>query len=278
MGRTFKLLEKGLKEAIALKQESQELEAYPSFLRELKEKIQTHQLSAASALNQELIRLYWEIGKSINQKQEKEGWGSKIINRLSKDLQQSFPGIKGFSTRNLKYMRLFARSYVDIEVVKFVACVPWGHNMVLLDKLDNQTDRLWYARKTLENGWSRSILEMWLDSKLHLREGKAISNFHCALPKPQSDLANQVLKDPYCFDFLSLSDKYTEREVEEGLLENIQKFLIELGAGFAFVGRQYPVTVDDTDYFIDLLFYHLKLRCYYVIDLKADKFMPEHVG
>ncbi len=241
---------------------------YKAFLKEIKEKILSSQVKAALAVNRELITLYWEVGSRIHLKQKSEGWGAKTIENLAKDLKTSFPDMQGFSSRNLKYMVHFAREYPDFAIgQQVVAQIPWGHNILLLQKLTSLEERFWYANKTIENGWSRNVLLHWLDSDLYKREGKAITNFQTTLPSPQSDLAHQTLKDPYCFDFLALKEKFNEKELESGLLEHTQQFLLELGAGFAFVGRQYPLKISDKEFVLDLLFYHLKLRCFVVVEL-----------
>lgn len=252
---------------------------YKTFLKEIKERILSSQIKAAVAINRELITLYWEIGTTVYQKQKSEGWGAKTIEKLAEDLKSSFPGMQGFSHRNLKYMVHFAREYPDYVIgQQVVAQIPWGHNILLLQKLETVEERLWYANKTIENGWSRNVLLHWLESGLHKRQGKAITNFQTTLPSPQSDLAHQTLKDPYCFDFLTLKEQFNEKELEYGLLEHIQKFLLELGAGFAFVGRQYPLAVSDKEFLLDLLFYHLKLRCFVVVELKAKEFTARDAG
>lgn len=205
--------------------------------------------------------------------------GAKTIETLAKDLKSSFPDMKGFSLTNIKYMVQFAKEYPDFVISQqVVGQIPWGHNVLLLQKLKSIQDRLWYADKTIEHGWSRSVLLHWLDSGLHKREGRAITNFQNTLPSPQSDLAHQTLKDPYCFDFLTLRDKHDEKELESGLLDHVQKFLLELGTGFSLIGRQIPLTIGDQDFYIDLLFYHYKLRCFIVVELKAADFKPEFVG
>ena len=252
---------------------------YKIFLHEIKERILFSQHKAAIAVNRELISLYWEIGSRVHLKQKNEGWGAKTIENLAKDLKSAFPDMKGFSPRNLKYMVHFAKEYPDLAIgQQLVAQIPWGHNILLLQKLTSLEERLWYANKTIENGWSRNVLLHWLDSSLYRREGRAITNFQVTLPSPQSDLAHQTLKDPYCFDFLALKEKFDEKELESGLLEHTQKFLIELGAGFAFVGRQYPLRVSDKEFLLDLLFYHLHLRCFVIVELKAKEFTPKDVG
>ncbi|NGX53476.1 MAG: hypothetical protein K1000chlam4_00188 [Chlamydiae bacterium] len=252
---------------------------YKSFLKEIKERILSSQVKAAVAVNRELITLYWEIGTALHKKQQKEGWGSKTVEKLANDLKSSFPNMKGFSTRNIRFMVQFAREFNEYEIVKqLVSQIPWGHNILLLQKLETLEERLWYANKTIENGWSRNVLLHWLDSGLHKRQGKAVTNFTKTLPAPQSDLANQTLKDPYCFDFLTLRKKHDEQELELGLLDHIQKFLLELGAGFSFVGRQVHLEVGGQDFYVDLLFYHFKLRCFVVVELKATDFKPEFAG
>lgn len=202
-----------------------------------------------------------------------------MIDRLAHDLRTAFPEMKGFSPRNLKYMRAFAEAWPDAEIVQQVAAqLPWGHNLVLLDRLKAPTERLAYARAAIEYGWSRNVLNIHIETRLLERTGKAVTNFDQRLPAPQSDLAIESLKDPYRFDFLGLGEKAQEREIEKALVQHVTDFLLELGAGFAFVGRQVLLNVGGEEFFIDLLFYHLKLRCYVVIELKAGKFQPEHLG
>jgi len=223
--------------------------------------------------------LYWEIGRSIYRKQGEEGWGAKTIEKLAKDLKESFPHAKGYSRTNISYMVQFAKEYPEIEIIQqLVGQIPWGHNLILIQRLNNKEERLWYIKKIIKNGWSRNMLSNWIDSDLYRREGRAITNFTNTLPPPQSDLANQTLKDPYCFDFLSLTENYKERELEKGLTDHIQKFLVELGKGFAFVGKQYELKVEDKVYYLDLLFYHIELNCFCVIELKGSEFNPEHAG
>ena len=252
---------------------------YEIFFSDLKKRIRTAQIKAAQAINTEVTLLYWEIGCDILQRQKEEGWGSKVIKRLSSDLKREFPEMKGFSSRNLLYMRKLAEAYPEREIVQRVAAqIPWRHNQALLDKLEVQEERLWYAQQSLENGWSRDILIMQVESGLYQRQGKAITNFADTLPKPQSDLARQLIKSPYNFDFLSLGKDAQERDLENALVDHIREFLLELGIGFAFLGSQYHLTVDGDDYYLDLLFYHVQLRCYVVIDLKVTDFRPEYFG
>jgi len=252
---------------------------YGSLLNEIKEKVRTSQIKAALSVNKELIALYWEIGRSIYRKQGEEGWGAKTIEKLAKDLKESFPHAKGYSRTNISYMVQFAKEYPEIEIIQqLVGQIPWGHNLILIQRLNNKEERLWYIKKIIKNGWSRNMLSHWIDSDLYRREGRAITNFTNTLPPLQSDLANQTLKDPYCFDFLSLTENYKERELEKGLTDHIQKFLIELGKGFAFVGKQYELKVEDKVYYLDLLFYHIELNCFCVIELKGSEFNPEHAG
>lgn len=268
------------KKAISKKKSSQILpESYEEMLYALKEIIKNAQVRASIKVNEELIKLYLEIGKTIVDKQKEEGWGSRVIDRMSVDLKGSFPRMTGLSPRNLLYMKQFAEAYPALEISQQpVAKLPWGHNVVLINKLQSMEERIWYAQKAIENGWSRSILEMWIESDLFSRQGKAITNFKKTMPKPESDLANQTLKDPYCFEFLSMSEEAEERDIEEGLLNHIQNFLTELGVGFAFIGRQYRLEVDGDEFFIDLLFYHYKLRRFIVIELKNTSFKPEYAG
>jgi predicted nuclease of restriction endonuclease-like (RecB) superfamily len=213
---------------------------YASFLSSLKERIRTAQVRAALAVNKELVLLYWQIGREILERQDIERWGAKVINKLAKDLKAEFPEMKGFSSRNINYMRAFADTYPDEQIVQqLVAQIPWGHNVRILDSVKKQDERLWYIQQTIENGWSRSVLEHQIESKLYQRQGKAITNFDQALPKPQSDLAQQILKSPYNFDFLSLGKEAQERDLERALIAHMRDFLLELGVGFSFVGSQY---------------------------------------
>lgn len=251
---------------------------YSQVFELLKSDIRQAQLRAALSVTKELTLLYWRTGKMLAEKVDKEGWGAKTLEKLARDLKEEFPDLSGFSLRNLKYMRQFAECFHDDNWAAAAAQIPWGHNMVLMDKIEKQEQRLWYIQQTIENGWSRSMLEMWIESDLYKRQGKAITNFKKALPSPQSDLAEQTLKDPYNFSFLSLDKKYRERELEHGLMDHLQKFLLELGQGFAFVGRQYRLKAGKKDLSIDLLFYHLKLRCYIVVELKAREFDSGDAG
>lgn len=252
---------------------------YTLFLEDLKKRVYDSRYRAALQVNKELILLYHHIGNQILEAQAKQGWGAKVIDQLSKDLKSEFPEMKGFSTRNLKYMRKFAEEYPDLEFVQqAVAQLPWGHNVFLMDLVPEKNDRLFYIKNAIEHGWSRNIMVMQIETSLHKRQGQAVTNFKDRLPSSQSDLAHYTLKDPYIFDFLSLGDEAHEREVEKGLVTHMEKFILELGAGFAFVGRQYHLEVADQDFYIDLLFYHLKLRCFVVIELKDKDFKPEYAG
>ncbi|MBD1865014.1 PDDEXK nuclease domain-containing protein [Trichocoleus desertorum] len=254
-------------------------ENYTAFLRSLKERIRQAQIKAALAVNNELILLYWQIGREILNRQQQEGWGTKVIERLAQDLKREFPDIGGFSSRNLKYMRAFAEAYPDEQIVlRYAAQIPWRHNQALLDKLKNLEQRLWYAQKSFENGWSRDILVTQIETNLYIRQRGAITNFERTLPDLDSDLAQQLVKDPYNFDFLTISENVKERDLERALVERIRDFLLELGIGFAFVGSQYRLEVEGDEYFLDLLFYHLKLHCYIVIELKVTEFRPEYSG
>lgn len=255
------------------------LPGYRVFLEEVKNKIRQTQLQAGLAVNRELVCLYWHMGQEILLKQAEQGWGAGVIDQLSIDLKQAFPDMKGFSPRNLKYMRALAEAYPGEQFVQEVlAQISWYHNITLLEKISDPEIRLWYAHKSIECGWSRNVMVMQIETNLHLRQGQAISNFEHRLPKPQSDLARDILKSPYNFDFLSLGDEAHEREVERGLIEHLRSFLLELGVGFAFVGNQYRLEVGGDEFFIDMLFYHLRLRCYVVIELKATDFKPEYAG
>ena len=254
-------------------------DGYADWLADLKARIHGAQQRAALAVNCKLVLLYWQIGRDILTRQTKQGWGAKVIDRLAHDLRTAFPDMRGFSPRNLKYMRAFAEAWSDAEFVQGVlAQLPWYHQLALLDKLKTEEERRWYAAKALEHNWSRNVLVMQIESRLYERSGAAITNFATQLPKPQSDLARESLKDPYRLDFLGLAKDAGERAIEDALIKHITQFLIELGTGFAFVGRQVHMEVGGDDFFIDLLFYHLKLRCYVVVELKAGPFKPEHTG
>ena len=295
--------------------------SYAPLLADLKARVRAAQVKAALSVNRELILLYWHIGREILRAQKAEGWGTKVVERLAKDLAAEFPEMGGFSARNLDYMLAFAEAWAPIEVLQQpiaelgaveatlakpalkailqqpvaklvsqpvtqledappepLALLPWGTNLVLLHKLKDPVVRLWYARKTLEHGWSRAVLTVQIETKLHERSGKAVTNFEQTLPPAQSDMAREVLKDPYTFDFLTLSEAAHERDLERGLVEHIRQFLLELGAGFAFVGQQVRLEVGGDDFSLDLLFYHLRLRCFVVVDLKMKPFEPEFAG
>jgi predicted nuclease of restriction endonuclease-like (RecB) superfamily len=252
---------------------------YQELLISLKQRIRTSQIRAALAVNHELILLYWQIGREILLRQSQQGWGAKVIDRLSQDLRSEFPELKGLSRTNLLYMRAFAEAYSEEQIVQqVVGQIPWGHNLMILDKVKDSAARQWYAQQVTTNGWSRNILAMQIESQLYQRQGQAVSNFETTLPPDRSDLVKATLKDPYLFDFLSLGTEAQKRELESALVQHIEKFLLELGAGFAFVGKQFPLEVGGQDFRLDLLFYHLKLRCYVVIELKVDEFKPEYAG
>ena len=273
---------------------------FTALLATVKGRIQAAQTHAALAVNAELVRLYWDIGRIIDDRQHREGWGAAVIPRLAKALTNELPELKGFSERNIDRMIAFYRAYptpTDFSpqpVAKLPAAtgqdplaqapdsllwsVPWAHHVILVEKVKDLPTRRWYMEQTLANGWSRNILTLQIDAQAHTRHGKAISNFAAVLPAPQSDLAQQLLKDPYLFDFLTLTEPFQERELETELIRHLEKFLLELGQGFAFVGRQYHLDVGDEDFYIDLLFYHLRLRAFVVIDLKKGKFKPEYAG
>lgn len=252
---------------------------YADWLVDLKSRIRQARQRAAQSVNSELIWLYWQIGRDILYRQGREGWGAKVIQRLAEDLRRAFPEMKGFSRANLLYMRSFADTWTEEQIVQqAVGRLPWGHNLVLLAQLKRPEDRLAYAERALRDGWSRAMLSMQIEARLLTREGRAQTNFDQCLASPSSDLALQALKDPYLFDFLSVGKAASEREIEAALVEHVTQFLLELGAGFAFVGRQVRLEVGGDDFFIDLLFYHMRLRCYVVIELKAEKFKPDHLG
>jgi predicted nuclease of restriction endonuclease-like (RecB) superfamily len=287
---------------------------YPSLLEDIKQRIRTAQVRATLSAKAELIRLYWEIGRAIAGRQRQEGWGAAVIPRLARDLHNEMPDIKGFSERNLKRMIAFYRAYHqhDLRVPQAVALlagkdepaafeaivprpvaqldsedltqttvisrIPWGHHILLLERVKDLPTRFWYMRQPLVQGWSRNVLALMIDGRARQRQGKAVTNFDQLLPPAQSDLATQTLKDPYIFDFLTLEEPSRERELETSLLTQVEKFLLELGQGFAFVGRQYYLDVGEQDFYVDLLFYHLRLRCFVVIDLKKGPFQAEYAG
>ena len=276
---------------------------YKNWLKEIKSKISVSQIKAALKVNSELLNLYWELGKDINEKQESLGWGNSVVKQLSKDLTLEFDS-NGFSSRNLFYIQKWYLFYSDEKVQQVVALlennkklsklakleedkslikplllqIPWGHHINIITKCKNIDEAIFYVIETIQNNWSRSILVHQIESKLYERQGKAITNFELTLPKPQSDLAKETLKNPYNFDFLTLGKEAQERDIEDALVKHITNFLLELGAGFAYVGRQYHLKVSQNDYYLDLLFYHLKLRCYVVIELKSVPFEPEFAG
>lgn len=273
---------------------------YPALLTDIKQRIRQAQTRAILAVNRELLALYWDIGCLIDERQKQEGWGAGVIPRLSKDLHNELPEEKGFSERNIKLMVQFFREYPtlfaldaigqplvaqlpsdapDAETGQLaVAQIPWAHNVLLMQRVKDRTTRIWYAEATFTNGWSRDILAMQIETAAHKRLGNATSNFSARLPAPQSNLVRQALKDPYLFDFLTLAEPFHERELETGLIRHLEKFLLELGQCFAFVGRQYHIEVGDQDFYIDLLFYHFKLRSFVVIELKRGAFKPEYAG
>jgi predicted nuclease of restriction endonuclease-like (RecB) superfamily len=252
---------------------------YPNFLAKLKDEIRQARLQAMLSVNRELVLLYWQIGQAIIEAQQQQGWGASVIDQLASDLKKEFPEMRGFSARNLRYMRRFGLAYTEPSLLQqVVANLPWGHHCTLLDDLDTPAEREWYMRACIENGWSRAVLKVQIESRLHLRLGNAPHNFTHTLPPVQSDLARHVFKDPYNIDFLDATKILSERDLERGLLAKIRDFLLELGSGFAFVGSQKQLQVDQQDFYIDLLFYHLKLRCYIVIELKMDEFKPEYAG
>ena len=252
---------------------------YAEALGAIKHRIQQERLRVVLSANAAMVLLYWDIGRMILERQRLAGWGARVIDRLAADLAEAFPDMKGFSPRNLKYMRAFAAAWPQREFVQQVAAqIPWFHNCLLLDKVADPPTREWYIQATLSGGWSRNILALQIDGRAHQRQGKAVSNFRDTLPPAESDLATQVFKDPYLFDFLGTADPRREKEVEQALVDHIQRFLLELGTGFAFVGRQVALEVGDQDFRLDLLFYHLKLRCFVVVELKAVPFDPAFVG
>jgi predicted nuclease of restriction endonuclease-like (RecB) superfamily len=252
---------------------------YAAWLESLKTQIRTARVKASLAVNRELVLLYWRLGREILARKAVEAWGAKVNAQLAHDLRAEFPDMGGLSPRNLVYMQTFANAWPDEAIAQqLVAQLPWGHNCLLLDKLADRPTREWYIKKTIENGWSRSVLVMQIESQAHRRLGAAQTNFVNTLPAPQSDLARDLIKDPYIFDFLGLLEPTNERQIEKALINNLKDFLIELGVGFAFVGSQYRIEVVGQEFFIDLLFYHTRLHCYVVIELKNTDFKFEYTG
>jgi predicted nuclease of restriction endonuclease-like (RecB) superfamily len=292
---------------------------YKAFVRDIKQQIQFSQIKAAISVNQRLLKLYWDMADRIVVKQKQSAWGDGFLTQLSKDLQAEFPDMKGFSLRNIKYMKQWfdfwssepfiakqlasqleksepiqsqstsssigqqvaaqlENSVNTTEVTLLIWQIPWWHNVVIITKIKSQEEALFYVQKTIENNWSRAVLTHQIEAELFKREGNAQTNFQATLPKPQSDLAQQIIKDPYTFDFLNLREKHDERELENALASQVTSFLLELGAGFSFIARQYRLTVEEDDFYIDLLLYHVKLHCYVVVELKAVKFQPEFTG
>jgi predicted nuclease of restriction endonuclease-like (RecB) superfamily len=290
---------------------TKEVMNYPALLKEIKDRIRQGQLRASMAVNVELLSLYWDVGRIVAERQGAEGWGAGIIPRLAHDIRNELPEIKGFSARNIDRMLAFYREYKELgfsppavakieaadtddaisspavakllpsqelhEIYEIIFRLPWAHNVILLGVKDRAV-RIWYMQRALEHGWSRDWLASQIKANLHSRQGRAVTNFSLRLPDPQSALAQETLKDPYKFDFLTLEEQFHERELETGLVAHVEKFLLELGAGFAFLGRQYHLTVGESDFYVDLLLYHTKLRCYVVVELKNDEFRPEHAG
>lgn len=270
------------------------MDDYKTFIQDMKARIQGAQIKAATAVNQALLHLYWDMAQSIVAKQQTAAWGDGFLSQMSRDLLVEFPEIKGFSKRNLEQMRQWYRFWADdpaiaqqaatqlanatAEPIAPIFQIPWWHNVIIISKIKNKNEALFYVQKTLENNWSRTVLTHQIESGLYHREGQAITNFKATLPTPQSDLARQMLKDPYHFDFLMLREKHDEQELETALLEHITRFLLELGAGFSYLGRQFRIEVAGDEFFMDLLFYHVRLHCYVVIELKTVKFKPEFAG
>ena len=253
--------------------------SYQTYINDLKSEITRARIKAVLSVNRELVMLYWRIGKKILEMQKKEGWGAKVIDQISADLRKDFPEIRGLSTQNLKYMKRLAQEY-SLEAIgqQAVDQLPWGHVIALIYKVLNTKKRSFYIQKTIENGWSRNVLVMQIESNLYARQGKAITNFKETLPSPQSDLAHEIIKSPYNFEFLTIDDKINERKIEKALVDHIRDFMLELGQGFAFIGSQYPLKLGGESYFLDMLFYNVRLRAYTIIELKSGPFKPEYAG
>lgn len=264
-------------------------EDYKVWIADIKKRIKQSQIKAAVKVNYELLDLYWNLGKDIVEKQTESKWGDSFLETVSKDLKKSFPGMKGFSLQNLKNIRYWYRFYSEnmnglqlvsqsSTVEEMIKSIPWGHNQRIMYKCKDINEAIFYVQKTMDNSWSRRVLEHQIDSRLYERQGKAVTNFRVKLPEAQSDLAEQTLKDPYNFDFLSLREEYDEKELEDALVDQITQFLLELGTGFSYIGRQVHIKVGNTDFYMDLLFYHVRLHCYIVVELKTEKFKPEFAG
>lgn len=262
---------------------------YKAWIEDIKNRIKQSQIKAAVKVNYELLELYWGIGRDIIEKQKNAKWGDAFLSTMSKDLQKTFPDMSGFSVQNLKSIRYWYKFYNSEEnglqpvsqmelIENMVKNIPWGHNQRIMYKCHSIQETLFYVQKTMDNGWSRNVLEHQIDSGLYNRQGKAVSNFQLKLPEAQSDLAQQTLKDPYNFDFLTLREEYDEKELEDALINQITQFLLELGTGFAYLGRQVHLHVGESDFYMDLLFYHVRLHCYVVVELKTEKFKPEFAG
>ena len=252
---------------------------YQTLLESLRKSVKNAQVKAALAVNQELVVLYYDLGRQILEQQEKEGWGNGVIDRLAKDLRREFPEVPGFSPRNLGYMKSFASAYpADSKAYPFLSKIPWSHHTEILDSVKESEARLFYIKETIKQGFSKRVLAIQIDSQLYQRQGKAITNFDRTLPSPQSELAQEVFKNPYDFHFLPVYQDAKELKIEKSLSESVEKFLLELGVGFSFMGRQYYLKVADQDYYLDMLFYHVNLRCFVIVELKTRAFKPEDAG
>ncbi len=252
---------------------------YSTLLDSIKAHIRAARLRAAAAVNVEVVLLYWHVGQEILKRQCAQGWGTKVVDRLSRDLTRDFADMRGWSPRNLNYMLAFARTWPEKPILQqLLQNLPWGHNIVLLERLKKAEEREWYARQDLMHGWTREVLVHQIESGLYGRQGKALTNFNRTLPPEQSDLAREILKDPYDLEFLGLGGDADERVMERGIVERLRDFLLEFGSGFAFVGRQARLVIGGEEFFVDLLFYHYRLRCFVVVELKAGAFKPEHAG
>jgi len=256
---------------------------YTNWIEQIKDLVKRTQIKASIIVNQELIKLYWQIGRSFAEASIEKKWGTSVVESLSKELSFSFPNQQGFSRSNLFAMKKFYEFYNDSSISneiiqQLVGQIPWGQNIVITTKAKSIEEAIFYIRKTLENNWSRAILSHQIELKLYSRHGKATNNFESTLPKPHSELAIETLKDPYKFDFLSMTEKVVEKDIEDQLIKHITSFLLELGTGFSFVGRQVPLKIDGQEFYVDLLFYHIKLKCYIVVELKTGEFKAEYAG
>lgn len=264
---------------------------YREWISEVSKRFHQSQIKAAVKVNDEMLRFYWQLGKELHDRKDKFSYGQSFYKTISRDLRRELPDVKSFSETNLRYMQKFAELYSEIsnlpqvgenfrsEEIEPLFAIPWGHHKIIIDKCNgNPKKALFFVNQVIQNNWSRAVLLNFLDTDLYERQGKAITNFNLTLPAMQSDLAQEITKDPYKFDFITLTQSYNEKELKDALMDNIQKFLLELGNGFAFVGREYRIEIGSTENFIDMLFYHIRLHCYVVVEVKVTEFESSYAG